>query len=294
MPIPNATDTNIGTTLTRISAANFRFGFEQQFNQIQNTTIKRINSEIDKVIRNDDTPRRLAALESDYAKLEKNQALINSFSFDMRANQQRLLDMQTKVADAIAAFSTVDADTNLTADEITTLNTKRDELIEDTSALLLSIHPDISTPFVVRDVKNMYETLKAMSPVEGTVDAAGTATPTNGNRQILDDLNTLSGLIDTAYEVTSTTSENATNITLDISASLATKVSDMTLLSKVELQRRESDIEDIKSKYGNILRVISISFEARIASMEEMSKSLQGWEVQPGSLSMIAKPDGPA
>jgi len=284
MPLPNATDTNIGTTLARVSAQNFRFGFEQQFNQIQNTTIRRINSEIDKVIRNDDTPRRLAALERDYNNLEKNKGLIDSFSFDMRSNQLRLADMQTKVADAIAAFSTVDDDTNLTADEVTSLTAKRDELIKETSALLLSIHPDISTPYVVRDVKNMYDTLKAMDPVAGAVDAAGTTIPTNGNRQILDDLTTFSGLINTAYDVTTTTSENATGISLDISATLATKLSDMTLLSNVELQRREGEIEDIKSKYGNILRVISLSFEARIAQMEELNKAAQGWEIEPGSI----------
>ena len=286
MPVTVMSDVNIGAVLTRVSEANFRFGFEQQFNQIQNTTVKRINSEIDRVIRDDDTPRRLAALEREYSTLEKNKALIDDFSFDLRANQGRLSGMQTKVADAIAAFSSVDDDTNLTAEEIVDLNAKRDELIIDTSALILSVHPDISTPFVVRDVKNMYETLKAMSPVVGVVDASG-APATNGNRQILDDLTTLSGLLDTAYNVTTTTSENATDITLNISSSLAEKFSDMTQLSNVELARRENEIEDIKSKYGNILRVISLSFEARIDYLEQSNNSLQGWEVQPGSITNL-------
>jgi len=283
MPVTVMSDVNIGAVLTRVSEANFRFGFEHQFTQIQDTTVKRINSEIDKVIRNDDTPRRLAALEREYGTLEKNKALIDDFSFDLRANQGRLSDMQTKVTDAIAAFSSVDDDTNLTADEIIDLNAKRDELILDTSALISSVHPDISTPFVIRDIKNMYETLKAMSPVEGVVDASG-APATNGNRQILDDLTTLSGLLDTAYNVTTTTSENATDITLSISSSMAEKFSDMTQLSNVELTRRENEIEDIKSKYGNILRVISLSFEARINYLEQTNKALQGWEVQPGSV----------
>ena len=283
MPVTVNQDVNIATVLTQVSASNFRFGFEQQFIQIQDTTTKRINSEIDKVISNDPTPRRLAALESDYNKLEKNKALIDSFSFDMRSNQLRLADMQTKVADAIAAFSSVDADTNLTADEITALTAKRDALVEDVSALSLSIHPDISTPFVVRDIKNMYETLKAMDPVAGVVDASG-APATNGNRQILDDLTSLSTLIDTAYDVTTTTAENATDITLNISAAMVSNYSDMTQLSNVELARRENEIADIKSHYGNILRVISLSFEARISYMEESNKSLQGWQVQPGSI----------
>lgn len=284
MPISSFNDVNIGNTLTRLSSANFRFGFEQQFNQIQNTTIKRINSEIDTVINNDTTPRRLAALEREYGKLEKNKALIDSFSFDMRSNQLRLADMQTQVADAIAAFSAADDDTNLTEDEIATLTAKRDELVKNVSALKLSIHPDISMPYVVRDVKNMYDTLKAMDPVAGVVDASGTTPATNGNRQILDDLTSLSALIDTAYEVTYTTAENATDMTLNLAATMATKVSDMTQLSNVELARREDEINAIKSEYGNILRVISLSFEARISAMEESNKALQGWEIQPGSI----------
>jgi len=283
MPVTVNQDVNIATVLTQVSASNFRFGFEQQFIQIQDTTTKRINSEIDKVISNDPTPRRLAALESEYGKLEKNKALIDDFSFDMRSNQLRLADMKTKVADAIAAFSAVDADTNLTTDEVTALTAKRDALVEDVSALNLSIHPDISVPFIIRDIKNMYEPLKAMSPVAGVVDASGAAA-TNGNRQILDDLTSLSSLIDTAYEVTTTTAENATDITLNISAAMAVNFSDMTELSNVELTKRENEIEDIKAHYGNILRVISLSFEARISYMEESNKSLQGWQVEPGSI----------
>jgi hypothetical protein len=283
MPIPSFNDVNIGKTLTSLASSNFRFGFEQQFIQIQNTTIKRINSEIDTVLKNDTTPRRLTALEREYGKLEKNKALIESFSFDMRSNQLRLADMQTQVADAIAAFSSADDDTNLTADEVAVLTAKRDELIKNVSALNLSIHPDISTPFVVRDVKNMYDTLKGMSPVEGVVDASGAAA-TNSNRQILDDLTSLSALIDTAYEVTYTTAENATDINLNIAATMAAKVSDMTQLSNVELARREDEINAIKSNYGNILRVISLSFEARISAMEKSNEALQGWEIQPGSV----------
>jgi len=280
----NGNGNDIATILTKISADNFRFGFEQQFNQIQNTTIRRINKEIDRVIATDDTPRRLAALERDYQKLEKNKALINGFQFDMRSNELRLNTMKTDVAAAISAFSAVDGDTNLTAAEVASLTEKRDALIKDTSALLSTVHPDISTPFVIRDIKNMYDTLKAMDPVVGTVDAAGSGSPTNGNRQILDDLNTLSGLIDTASDVTVTTAENATSILLNISASMAVKRSDLTNISQVELARQEETIAEIKANYGNILRVISLSYESRMNTLEQMSKSLQGGQIEAGSI----------
>lgn len=278
---------DLGRVLSEISAKNFRFGFEQQFNQIQNTTIRRINSEIDRVIENDDTPRRLQALERDYQKLDDNKKLIDNFHFDMYSNQLRLTEMQTDAADAIAAFSSVDDDTNLTADEVTALTAKRDTLIANTEALLLSIHPDITTPNIIQDVKNTLDTLKAMDPVVGVVDAEGSGSPTNANRQILDDLTTFSSLLNTAYEVTYTTADNAQDISLNISASLAGKAADMSLLSDVELKRQEEEIEGIKAHYGNILRVISVSFEARFSSTEQLASSMQGPQVQPGSIMNI-------
>lgn len=275
---------SLGTVLSKLSANNFRFGFEQQFSQIQKTTVNRINSEIDRVNSDDDTPKRLAALEREYVRLEKNKALIDSFNFDMKSNQTRLARMETAAGEAIAAFSDEDGDTNLTATELATLTAKRDKLIKDTEGLLLSIHPDVATPYVVRDVKNMLDTLKSMSPVEGVVDAEGADPATNANRQILTDITTLKNLISTAYNVTTTAAENTTDISLDLSSTLATKLADMSEVSNVELQRREDEITAIKSKYGNILRVISLSFEARIDSLEKLGASLEGNQIDPGSV----------
>ena len=275
---------NIGSILSQIARTNMRIGFEYQFAATQKTVGKRINSEIDRIIRNDTTPRRLAALQSDYRKLEDNQKSISAFNFDLKSNSLRLTGMKTKVLDAIAAFSSVDANTNLTTAEVSALTAKRDELIKETSALLLTVHPDIATPFVVRDVKNMYETLKAMVPVVGVVDPAGTVTPTNGNRAILDNLNKLSGLIDTASSVTDTTAANASQIALNISASLVGKLTDITSISDVELKRRQAQIADIKAGYANILRTMSISYESRLTNLEEVAKSLNGWDIPPGSV----------
>jgi len=275
---------NIGSILSQIARTNMRIGFEYQFAATQKTVGKRINSEIDRIIRNDTTPRRLAALQSDYRKLEDNQKSISAFNFDLKSNSLRLTGMKTKVLDAIAAFSSVDANTNLTTAEVSALTAKRDELIKETSALLLTVHPDIATPFVVRDVKNMYETLKAMVPVVGVVDPAGTVTPTNGNRAILDNLNKLSGLIDTASSVTDTTAANASQIALNISASLVGKLTDITSISDVELKRRQAQIADIKAGYANILRTMSISYESRLTNLEEVAKALNGWDIPPGSV----------
>jgi len=284
MSPPNDYSGSIASVLTKISGNNMRLGFEFQFASTQRTVGKRINSEIDTVIRNDTTPKRLATLERDYAKLETNKGLIDKFKFDMQSNVLRLQDIKTKVASAISAFSSVDADTNLTTAEVTAINEQRDALVKDISALLLTVHPDIANPFVVRDVKNMYETVKAMDPVVGTVDPAGTAVPTNGNRAILDDLTSLSSLVDTAYNVSDTALENASQMSLNISAGLIDKLTDMTSISEVELARRQGEIDDIKAKYANILRTISISYESRLTNIEKMSSALNGWDVQPGSV----------
>jgi len=275
---------DLSSVLSKLAKSNMRFGYERQFSQIQNTTVKRINSEIERVVESDDTPRRLAALEKEYTKLESNKQLIDSFHQDLVSNTNRLERLQTTVGEALSAFTSDDDDTNLTADEVTTLTAKRDALIEDVEGLLITIHPDISTPGVIRDIKNMLDTLKAIEPVEGTVDAEDSGSPSNDNRNIYDDLSMLSGLLDTAYDVTVTTKENAADISLNISASLAEKTSDMTLLSSVELQKRQEQIDAIKAKYGNILRAFSLSFEARMDSLEQLTNSLEGQSVAPGSV----------
>jgi len=284
MSPPNNYSGSIASILTKISGNNMRLGFEFQFAATQRTVGKRINSEIDTIIRNDTTPKRLATLERDYAKLETNKGLIDKFKFDMQSNVLRLQDIKTKVASAISAFSSVDADTNLTTAEVTAINEQRDSLVKDISGLMLTVHPDIANPFVVRDVKNMYETIKAMNPVVGAVDPAGTAVPTNGNRAILDDLTSLSSLADTAFNVSETALENASQMSLNISAGLVDKLTDMTSISEVELARRQAEIDDIKASYANTLRTISISYESRLTNMEKMSSALNGWDVQPGSV----------
>lgn len=272
------------SALSKLAAGSFRLGMETSFQSIQTTAIKRMNDEIDKVIANDDTPRKLANLEREYRVLEKNKVTIDAFAFDTQSNLLRLVRMNSDVSDAIAAFSDVDDETNLTADEVATLTAKRDALISDTQALLLTVHSDISTPFIIRDVKNYLTTLKDINPVVGVVDPAGTTTPTNDNRSILDTLTTFSGLLSTAQTVADTTAETAFNMSLDTQAVLASKLSDMSELSDVELQKRQDEIDTIKTKYGNMLRSISLSFEARAQSLEKMTGALGEQEIPLGSI----------
>ncbi|MEG3618347.1 hypothetical protein V5T82_07785 [Magnetovibrio sp. PR-2] len=268
----------------KISQGNFRIGFEHSYQQIENTTIKRINSEIDKVISSDDTPARLAALEKEYGKLQTNKVLIDGYAFDTHTNMLHLVNMQTTGNEAISALTASDDDTNLTADELTTLTEKTTSLVEDGKKLLLTVHPDIQTPFVVRDVKNLLSEIEALSPVEGTIDAEGSGSPSNDNRNLYDKLTELNSLMETAYTVTDIANDNAQNISLDIQATMATRLADMTKISTVELKEREAEIEDIKAKYGNILRAISLSFEARMASVEQMQTAMNGFDIPSGSV----------
>ena len=274
----------IGQALLKISQGNFRIGFENSYRQIENTTINRINSEIEKVIESDDTPARLAALEKEYGKLQQNSLLINGYSADTRTNMLHLEGMQTTATEALAALTAVDDDTNLTADELTTLTEKQTSLVEDGKKLLLTVHPDIATPHIVRDVKNLVTEIEALSPVAGTIDAEGSGSPSNDNRTLYDKLTELSSLMSTAFDVTSIANENAQDISLDIQATMASRLADMTRISTVELKEREDEIENIKSKYGNILRAISLSFEARMASLDQMQTAMGGFDIPSGSV----------
>ncbi|MCW8916149.1 MAG: hypothetical protein OQK24_09890 [Magnetovibrio sp.] len=274
----------IGEVLSKIAQGRFRLGFENSFQQIQNTVANRINDEIDRIAREDDTPRRLATLESEYRKIERNKGLIDTYEESVRHNNSRLDTMQENVTAAISAFSTDDDNTNLTADEVTTIEAKRDALIEDTQRLLSTVHPNYAHPTAIRDIKNQLATLQAMEPVVGVVDAEGSGSPSNSNRDILDSLNSLDTLISTAKNVGTVVQEDLFSVSLNLQAKLAGNAADLTTISTVELKRREEEIDQIKADYGNILRMISLSFEAQANSAEKLGESLAGGKIEPGSV----------
>lgn len=262
----------------------FRSTFETSFQAIQKTVINRINADIQKVIDSDDTPRRLADLERESALLSRNQGLIDNFKFQVRSNRMNLETMIPSNTAAIDAFSADDDDTNLTTNEVATITALRDELIAKTQRLISTIHPDIIEPYALMNVKNELDNLKAVDVTAGVVDAAGSGSPSNNNRASLDFLNDFAVKLETAYNVSLNTEDLATEISISTQAKSAINVSELTEISTVELQKREAEIADIKADYGNLLRSISLSFEAQAQNIDQLTSALGAPVIEPGSI----------
>lgn len=284
MPINNNFSNSLGAILAKQSRQVFRAGFENTFRQIQNTVTRRINAEIGKIDEKYDLSRKFEELQRKAEKVEADRQLIEQFHKDNYSNQLRLTDMNDTVDNAIAAYSTDDDDTNLTTAEAESLATYQEELAYDIERLVLTVHEDFLQPYIIRDIKNDLTELRSYTPVAGTVDAAGSGSPTNDNRALLDLLGDLSTKLDTGLTVTQTTVESASQLNLRLKAKLFDISSDQTALSAVELERREAEIENVKIEYANMLKVISISFEVQANTLDQMGTSLEGGKIEPGSV----------
>ena len=275
---------DIASITAATSQRMFRSSFETSFQGIQKTVINRINADIQRVIDTDNTPKRLADLDRESNLLKRNQVLIDNYHYQTRSNRLNLEEMIPSNTAAIDAFSADDDNTNLTANEVETITAMRDEMISRTHRLMDTVHPDIFTPYALMTVKEELENLKAVDVTAGVVDAEGSGSPSNNNRASLDFLTDFAAKLETALNTSLTAEEMASDISFKTQAKSAVNISTLTEISTVELQKREDEIADIKSKYGNILKAISLSFEFQVQNIDRMTAALGKPQIEPGSV----------
>ena len=275
---------DIASITAATSQRMFCSSFETSFQGIQKTVINRINADIQRVIDTDNTPKRLADLDRESNLLKRNQVLIDNYHYQTRSNRLNLEEMIPSNTAAIDAFSADDDNTNLTANEVETITAMRDEMISRTHRLMDTVHPDIFTPYALMTVKEELENIKAVDVTAGVVDAEGSGSPSNNNRASLDFLTDFAAKLETALNTSLTAEEMASDISFKTQAKSAVNISTLTEISTVELQKREDEIADIKSKYGNILKAISLSFEFQVQNIDRMTAALGKPQIEPGSV----------
>ncbi|MDH5749900.1 MAG: hypothetical protein OEY85_11385 [Rhodospirillales bacterium] len=261
-----------------------RVSFEQNFARLQSTLIDRLNADIEKTIDEDSVNKFEARITREADKLTETIPVLSKILFEAESNQIRLGDLITNISSAISAFSTDDDDTNLTAAEVATLSALKDSISQDLEYLNVHSLTGVILPDSVEDLKAYYSTLNALTPVEGTVDASGSGSPSNDNRTLLDLLGTLGSLADTADLVNDNTKYLVFNLKLDAEAELNKLEAERLEFNLVELQRRSDAIDNLKAETGNLLRTISISFEIQAYFVESLSQSLSDRQPEPGSV----------
>ena len=275
---------NIGAALISIAQAVARPAFELRFNQLQNSMIRRVNDQIDKINEDTDNTRVVAKLEKDRNELVDDVPRLRTFLFGNEANRNRLLDLSTVVISATAKFSEVDDDTNLTADEASDINALKDQIVERLEGLFVIKHAGIQDSNIIEKLTDLVDELNGLTAVAGVVDAEGSGSLSNNNRALLDKLAEAQIRVDVGAVVTQNTAHVTNGLILKFQKKILAIDAEFIGISTVDAQRRIKEIADLRIDSANLLRAISISFEVSASFTDFIARSLSPRQVPPGSV----------
>jgi len=275
---------NLGAALISIGQAVARPEFELTFHQLQNTVLRRVNNQIEKVNEDTDNTRVVTRLHNDRNELAEDIPLLRTFLFGNEANNGHLLELSPIVTSAVAKFSEVDAETNLTAAEAADINTLKDQIVERLEGLFVIKHPGIHDANVIEKLKDLVAELNGLTAVTGTVDASGSGSPSNDNRALLDKLVEAKTRVDVGMEVTRNTAGLTNGMILKYQKKVLEIDSKILGITDVDAQRRIQEVANLRADAANLLQAISISFEVSASMTDYIGRSLSPQQVPPGSV----------
>ncbi len=244
-----------------ISQAATKAAFEQRFSTIQRGMITRLNKEIDDVV-NDGTERKLAALQDRRDEIATYIGQAQEYLFGLETNKLRMFEISLDSSDALSAAEADGDLASFTADEAANLNEAKSFLIEKMHSLRYLYFPgDISDSTFVNQIQQDAQSLEGLTAVAGTVDAEGTDPTTNDNRPLVDLLGEVSNRAYGLTESLDTLMGAVNQLIIDGEKEMYSLEADLAEITAVELDRKTQEIEELKAKYGNLLKAISLSFE---------------------------------
>lgn len=264
---------NVGSlaqALATVSQSASRPNFELAFSQMQNTVIGRLNKEIHAVNEAGGSKSEMIALQREGRKLAENIPLIEKFLFDTETNKGRLATVQDKLTSVIALF----ADGDISADDITSFNTQRQEIVDEMKKTWQLSYTGFTDGDIMRRLKNDVAALEALTPEVGVVDPAGTTPATNANRDVLTGLETFQNKTSTAQTVTLNSIYTVFNMREDMLSNMADIQTAVTELNSTEQLKKLSQVEALKEKYANLLHSISLSYEVSSGITEGLASRL--------------------
>ncbi|MCK5444279.1 MAG: hypothetical protein KAI73_01570, partial [Rhodospirillaceae bacterium] len=259
---------------------------ERSFNQIQNTVITRLNKEIEDVTETATSVRHVQALEKKLKGLASDIDSLQVYLTGNNSNGIKLNTLYDDITDLKNAFSSDGDSTDATDAEVTNFGTMRDNMVKDMKNMFLISHPDINDGNIIFRLKRDIPTLEELQPVTGVVDVAGTseADATNDNRAILDYLSDLQTEVSTAIDTTRNTETLSINMKINYVAKATHLQANLTEITVVEAQEKITEIDNLKLKYANLLKAISISFEVSQSMTDSLNQRLQPTVPDKGSV----------
>ena len=262
----------LGASLANLAAAAAAPNFELQFSQLQNTIIRRVNTEIARVNNTGASKRfEIEKLQKDGLKLADALPLIQAYR---QGNANNLGQLQALLEETEALAASL-GDDDIDQSEVDAFNAQRDLVVVRLTNLFIFIHPDIADGKAIQFLKQEIDTLNALDPVVGTQA---------DNQAVIDGVETFQSKVITALTVTENTIDVALRLELGIQRKQAEILTDFEELTTVEQARKAQEIENIKIDFANILTAISLTFEANKNFAQELNKFLTPFVPEPGSI----------
>lgn len=271
-------------TLVTIGKANERPNFELQFNQLQNTVIRRINDGIEKINEAHDNTREVDALRKKSKDLADAIPLFETYLFGVESNRLKLVNLSAVITSSVAKYSEVDDDTNLTAAEASDLVTLQAQVVAGIRNLFIVKLPEVKDGEVIEGIKKLTDDLEALTPVAGVVDAEGSGSPTNDNRTLLDTLNKLQNKVDVAATVSEESKFLTNKLILNANKKILETESKLLDLTTLDALKAAEEIDALKDQFTALLLSISVSFEASSSLTDLLVPSIGPQRPPPGSV----------
>ncbi len=265
---------NIGAVLASVSQSAQRPSFEFAFNQMQNTVIRRLNDDIERVSEAGAVDRhRVTELRRKGTQLVEQLPLIQEYRNGNLINFGQLEALLQEVETAVSALG---ADNNVDAAEVDAFNTARDAVAERINRIYIFAHPDVTDGKVIQRLKDRLDEVRNLTAVEGTL---------NGDNSALQEtLSSLANDVTVAATVTQGTVATALDFEQNIQTKLAGIESKVTELTTLDFARKENEIEQLREKSSVLLKAISLSFESNTQFAQNVTDRLKPSVPDPGSV----------
>jgi len=242
---------SVASSLASIAQATSRVGFEVQFNNLQNTLMKRFNNQVDVITsRNPSSVHKVVKLQKESSELVQSLPILEAYREANRNNYGQLEALQEELTDLRA---TISDDNNVTASEITNFTTKRDSVAKRLNNLYILVHPNFNDGQVILKLKESLAELESLTPIVGTLSG--------NNADISAFLTEIDNKVASSILTTSNTISSVLFMETNVQSRFTNLDTELLELTYEEQELRNSEIDSLKVDLGNTLRAISLSFE---------------------------------
>ena len=264
--------------------------FEHRFNQLQNTVLRRINEESERANEKIGFREREALrIQNKALKLQKSLPVLRAYRQGNLNNTGQLTALSNELQETI---NTIGADGTVDVDAF---NAARDKAAERLKNIYLFHHPDITDGDVIQRLKQNLEQLQNTSTAsnEAHIGQTSIAALRSAIANAFNNTNTIEFLTDlrtqvnVARETTKTTVETVYGLEKSIKKKV--KSQDLKIKEKSQLFAAEQkfEIEKIQERYANVLRAVSLSYDANAGFGDLLASGLQPLKLDPGSVVSI-------